>query len=75
MDVKVGGQEVSDEKTYIISTNNYVAGQFKKYFGEVDVPVKFYDTNFIDRDVLLEQVENAKVINNVVEARIIDVSK
>jgi len=39
------------------------------------VPVKFYDSNFIDRDVLLEQVENAKVINNVVEARIIDVSK
>jgi len=75
VDVKVGGQEVSDEKTYIISTTNYVAGQFKKFFGEVDMPVKFYDSNFIDRDVLLEQVENAKVINNVVEARIIDVSK
>jgi 2',3'-cyclic-nucleotide 2'-phosphodiesterase (5'-nucleotidase family) len=73
--VKVGGEEVSDVQNYTISTNNYVAGQFKKFFGEVEEPVKFTDTNLIDRDILLEQVEKVKVINNVVEKRIIDISK
>jgi hypothetical protein len=73
--VIVGGEEVSDLKTYSISTNNYMAGQFKKFFGEVDEPVKFTDTNMIDRDILLTQVEKAKIINNVLEDRIIDISK
>ena len=50
--VIVGGEEVSDSKMYSISTNNYMAGQFKKFFGEVEEPVKFTDTNMIDRDIL-----------------------
>ena len=73
--VIVGGEEVSDSKMYSISTNNYMAGQFKKFFGEVEEPVKFTDTNMIDRDILLTQVEKAKIINNVLEERIIDTSK
>jgi hypothetical protein len=52
-----------------------MAGQFKKFFGEVEEPVKFTDTNMIDRDILLTQVEKAKIINNVLEERIIDTSK
>jgi hypothetical protein len=52
-----------------------MAGQFKKYFGETDEKVKFTETNLIDRDIVIEQVENAKVINNVAEERIIDISK
>jgi len=59
--VKVGGEEVSDAQNYTISTNNYVAGQFKKFFGEVEEPVKFTDTNLIDRDILLEQVRCSKL--------------
>ncbi len=73
--LKVGSEEVSEEKTYSICTNNYMAGQFKKYFGETDTKVKFTETNLIDRDIVIEQVENAKVINNVAEERIIDISK
>jgi 2',3'-cyclic-nucleotide 2'-phosphodiesterase (5'-nucleotidase family) len=73
--LKVGREEVSEGKTYSICTNNYMAGQFKKYFGETDEKVNFTETNLIDRDIVIEQVENAKVINNVAEERIIDISK
>jgi 2',3'-cyclic-nucleotide 2'-phosphodiesterase (5'-nucleotidase family) len=73
--VKVGGAEVSEEKTYSISTNNYMAGQFKKFFGDVEETINFTDTNLIDRDIIIEQVENSKVINNLPEERIKDISK
>jgi 5'-nucleotidase / UDP-sugar diphosphatase len=73
--LKVGSEEVSEGKIYTLCTNNYMAGQFKKYFGETEEKVKFTDTNLIDRDIVIEQVENAKVINNAAEERIIDISK
>ena len=73
--IKVGGKEINDENVYSISTNNYVAGQFNKYFGDVPEEIEFTDTNIIDRDLLIEAVENQKTINSVLEKRIIDISK
>ncbi len=73
--LKVNGEEVDDNKIYSIATNNYVGAQFKKYFGVVPEEIKITDTNLIDRDLLIEAVENEKDINNVLEKRIEDVSK
>ncbi len=73
--IKVGGIEIDDEKVYSISTNNYVAGQFNKYFGDVTEEIEYTDTNIIDRDLIIEAVENQKIINSVLENRIIDISK
>lgn len=73
--IKVNGIDVDDNKSYSISTNNYVGSQFKKYFGDVDEEIIITDTNIIDRDLLIEAVENQKIINSVLEKRIEDISK
>jgi 2',3'-cyclic-nucleotide 2'-phosphodiesterase (5'-nucleotidase family) len=73
--IKVDGIEVEGEKVYSISTNNYVAGQFNKYFGDVSEESEITDTNILDRDLIIEAVENQKIINSVLEKRIIDISK
>ena len=72
--VKVGGEDVVDDKVYSIATNNYVGSQFNKYFGKVDEDFIVRDSNIIDRDLLIEAVEEQKVINQPLERRIIDVS-
>lgn len=74
-DVKVNGSEVIDDKTYTIATNNFVAGQFLKFFGTVSEDINFKDTGMIDRDAIIDAVEKQKVINSVLENRIVDLSK
>ena len=74
-DVKVGGKEVEDDKTYSIATNNFVTEQFLKFFGEVSENISFKDTGMIDRDAIIDAVEKQKVINSVLENRIVDLSK
>jgi 2',3'-cyclic-nucleotide 2'-phosphodiesterase (5'-nucleotidase family) len=74
-DVKVNGSEVEDNKIYSIATNNFVTEQFLKFFGEVSENIKFKDTGMIDRDAVIEAVEKQKVINSVLENRIVDLSK
>jgi 2',3'-cyclic-nucleotide 2'-phosphodiesterase (5'-nucleotidase family) len=71
--VKVNGAEVDESKEYTISTNNYMASQMKKFFGD-NIDIKFTDTHLIDSDILIEAVENQKVINNTVEIRINEIS-
>jgi len=73
--IKVGGAEIKENNIYSISTNNYVGAQFKKYFGDVSQEIEMHDTKIIDRDLIIEAVEKQKVINSVLEERIIDVSK
>lgn len=73
--MKVNGKDIDENQTYLVATNNYVGSQFKKYFGDVSEEIKITDTNIIDRDLLIEAVENQKVINSVVEKRIEDISK
>lgn len=74
-DVKVNGYEAEDDKTYSIATNNFVAEQFLKFFGEVSENISFKDTGMIDRDAIIDAVEKQKVINSVLENRIVDLSK
>lgn len=72
--LKVNGDELSMERSYSISTNNYMAAQFRKYFGEVEQSINIINTGLIDRDVILDAVKEQKRINSVLEERIKTVS-
>lgn len=69
------GSEIDDSKIYTISTNNYLGGQFKKYYGDVGEEIILEDTNVIDRDVMIDAVVEQKVIEGTIENRLIDISK
>jgi len=71
----LGGTEIEDDNIYSIATNNYVGAQFEKYFGDVSQEIEIHDTNIIDRDLIIEAVEKQKIINSILEERIIDVLK
>lgn len=71
----INGEQISDTKNYTIATNNYVGTQLKKYFGEQPEKISIYDTNIIDRDLLIEAVIDQKNINTVLETRVEDISK
>lgn len=73
--MNIGRAEVNDETMYTIATNNYVISQFKKFFGEIIEPITPKDTGWNDRDLVIEVVKEMGVINNVVEKRVVDVSK
>lgn len=73
--LKVNGNGIEEDKIYSVSTNNFVGSQFKKYFGEVNEKIEITDTNIIDRDLLIEAVEDQKNINSILETRIENVSK
>lgn len=73
--VKVNGEDLDENRIYSISTNNYMAAQFRKYFGEVEQTIEIYDTRVIDRDMIMDAVKEQKVINSVLEERIKKVSK
>lgn len=69
------GKDIDDNKIYTISTNNYLGGQFKKYYGDVGEEIILEDTNVVDRDVMIDAVIAQKVIEGSVENRLIDISK
>ena len=75
LSIKVGGKDVEDDKIYSIATNNYVGTQFNKYFGKVSEDFIIRDSNIIDRDLLIEAVQEQKVIDQPLERRIVDVSR
>ena len=75
MSFNLGRSEINDEAVYTIATNNYVVSQFKKFFGEVDEKIEPKSTGWIDRDLIIETVKEMKVINTVLEKRVVDVSK
>jgi 2',3'-cyclic-nucleotide 2'-phosphodiesterase (5'-nucleotidase family) len=78
LSIQVTGQDIDDNKTYTISTNSFVASQFKKFFGDVDQQIEIKSTGLIDRDIIIEAVEKQKVINPSVPGgfvpRIVDLS-
>ena len=69
--VSVNGEKIDENRTYKIATNNYIATQVGKFFGELSEELTVTETNIIDRDVFIEAVEKAGVINSVSENRII----
>ncbi len=74
-EIKVGGELLDENKTYVIATNNYVGQQFEKFFGTVSEQPELKDTNLIDRDILIEAVRKQGTIEGVREDRVIDISK
>ncbi|MCX7833592.1 MAG: bifunctional metallophosphatase/5'-nucleotidase [Ignavibacteria bacterium] len=73
--IKVNGKDIEDDKIYQVATTNYVVSQINKYFGNLSEKINAIETNMIDRDVLIEAVEQQKVINNQSEERLIDEAK
>ena len=73
--MNIGRSEVADDQMYTIATNNYVLSQFKKFFGEIPETITPKDTGWNDRDLIIEVIKEMKVINSVVEKRVVDVSK
>lgn len=73
--INIGRAEVQDDMVYKIASNSFIYSQFKKFFGEVDEKVEGNSTGLIDRDLIIQAVEELKVINTVVEKRIVNVSK
>lgn len=73
--IKVNGTDIEEEKNYQIVTSNYVVSQINKYFGNLSEKINAVETNLIDRDVLIEAVEEQKVINNQSEERLFDEAK
>lgn len=74
-DLKINGKPLDAGKTYTIATNNYVGQQFEKFFGDVSEKPEIKDTNIIDRDLLIDEVKEQKVINSHREDRIININK
>ena len=72
--IKVNGEALAEDKLYTIATNNYVGQQFEKFFGEVSEKPEIKDTNIIDRDLLIDEVKEQKVINSIRENRVINTS-
>jgi 5'-nucleotidase/UDP-sugar diphosphatase len=75
VDAKVNGKEVDDNKLYSIATNNFVTGQFKKFFGDVGEKVQIKPSSQVDRDLIIEAVQQKKKINSKLENRIVDIGK
>lgn len=75
LSITINGSPLDENAKYKIVSNNYIAAQFNKFFGEVNEKIEFFDTLLIDRDVLIDAVEKQKVINSVLENRIVDVAK
>ncbi len=75
LSINLGRADIQDDANYTIATNNYVTGQFKKFFGEPGFEITPKPTGWIDRDLIIEAVKDAGTINSVVEKRIVDVSR
>ena len=70
----LGRSEISDEEIYKVAANNFVLSQFKKFFGDAEENIEVRSTGWIDRDLIIEAVEDMKVIHSVLEKRIVDVA-
>lgn len=75
-EIKINGETIDENKTYRICMSNYVESQDEKFFGRVKTPEeksKIEMTGLIDRDVILEALEKAKVISGDLIPRVIEV--
>ena len=72
VNLTVSGQPVRDDQIYIFVTNNFVTGQFERFFGIAPSTVKISPTYVIGRDILIEAVKAQKRIDSRVENRIVE---
>lgn len=71
--VKIGGRELREDATYTVATNNYVSSHFEEFFGfpRGDRRVRIFPK--LDRDVFVEAVKKAGVIDSRIEGRVLPV--
>jgi len=72
--LSVAGQAVDENRVYTLVTNNFVIGQFERFFGLSPSVVKITPTNIVGRDILVEAVMAQKVIDSRTEKRIVEVT-
>lgn len=69
--IMMGSKPLELESTYKIVVNSYIFGHFEKYFGFKQGERFSYDTELIDRMVLIERAKKEKVIHSPTDARIL----
>jgi len=70
-ELKIGDQEVIDDKLYSVVTLNYVTDHIDRFFGLDPNTTKLEQLYLIDRDVLAEIAKEEKTIRSYVENRAI----
>jgi 5'-nucleotidase/UDP-sugar diphosphatase len=70
--ISINNSPLDENSIYTIAANNYIASQFKKFFGDLPEKIEFKETGYIDRDLIIEAVEKQKIINSGLEKRITD---
>lgn len=71
LSAEVSGEKVIPGRSYSVVTNNYVGGHARELLGLDDMT--FTDLNLIDRDVLIEYIEEHKTITSAVDGRITNI--
>ncbi|MDD5766673.1 MAG: bifunctional UDP-sugar hydrolase/5'-nucleotidase [Candidatus Marinimicrobia bacterium] len=69
---EVNGKPIDPTKIYTIATNNFVVGQFERFFGLKPGAVDIRHTPIIGRDVMIDAVLKQPVIRYETDGRIID---
>jgi len=73
--INVNRAELSDDLVYKIAANSFIFTQFKKFFGEIDEITEGHSTGLIDRDLIIQAIEEAGSVNSVLEKRVVDAAK
>jgi 2',3'-cyclic-nucleotide 2'-phosphodiesterase (5'-nucleotidase family) len=68
----VNGKPIKDNNRYVFVTNNFVTGQFERFFGIAPTEVKIIPTGVVGRDILIAAVKDQKRIDSRVEKRIVE---
>jgi len=73
--ITINGKDIDKNATYSIATNNYIVGHSARFLGLENNEIKITETSIIGRDVLIDAVQEQKIIKNITDDRIIDISK
>jgi len=69
---EVNRKPIDPTKIYTIATNNFIIGQFERFFGLKPDDVNIRHTPIIGRDILIEAVQNKPVIQYEIDGRIVN---
>ncbi|MCX7836094.1 MAG: bifunctional metallophosphatase/5'-nucleotidase [bacterium] len=64
LSLKVNDKECNDKQIYTIATNQYVAAQWKKYFGYPLDAKQIVDIGIPTKDVFIQRIEKEQVIHS-----------
>ncbi|MFA4839112.1 MAG: bifunctional UDP-sugar hydrolase/5'-nucleotidase [Candidatus Neomarinimicrobiota bacterium] len=71
---EVNGKPIDPMKIYTIATNNFIIGQFERFFGLKPEAVDIRHTPVIGRDVLIDAVQKQPIIQSETDGRIVNQS-